>query len=110
MTETTTERLTMTAADLLPGDIRIDVHGHGERMHACYDVQTVMNGEWVQVWTATSDQEDGEPADYLIPADFPVVVDRRTGGPTLTHTTLTPVVLDDGQDAVEITTRTHTAR
>jgi hypothetical protein len=78
----------ITAAELRPGDIRIDIET-GDRMHAAFDVQVdkVCEG-YTTVWTATSDQAKGEPDEYLIPNDFPVFVARRDGGPRTTRTVL----------------------
>ena len=70
----TTETLSLTAADLRPGDLVLDENG--ERDHAAFDVD--VRGETVTIWPAMADRRLDWPREFTVPATTPYTVTRTS--------------------------------
>lgn len=90
---TTTRQHYLTADQLRPGDIVLDTQTKA-RLFAAFDLSVQVDYRLgpvaVRVWTAATDQANGVPAQIDLTPKAAVLVERRTSGPQVTHTTLTP--------------------
>lgn len=77
--------INITASQLHPGDIVLTPTG--ERWFAAFDVDHTRGGT-VRTWTAQRDQDNGQPDTRDFAPATGLTVQRRDGGPAVTHTSL----------------------